>query len=227
MKTRNKRDVLERVGGKMRMVNSYYVNLEGLSRGLSLWWNDKVSVKVLKAIMNYIDTLVDIRGKGITSKKRRIYGITDFEEIRCQREGFKKSKEIFPVPWMCIRNFNQVLTNEENDGGRMRGKRIIDNFQKFLNECELLEVPFKLQLYTWYNKRENGLVRERLDRALINMKWAEEFPCSQKIHLPIIGSNHCPIMLNSNFHDKKSPKRFKFEVLWAEFDGCVEVIKER
>ena len=32
--------------------------------------------------------------------------------------------------------------------------------------------------------------------------------------------------MNSSFQDKKNPRRFKFEILWVDLEGCMEVIKE-
>ena len=162
----------------MRYENRYYVNPEGLSGGLALWWNNEVEVKVIEAIKNCIDTLVEMEDKKGRSRVCWIYASTDFDERRNQWDYIKKSVEIFDIPWLCIGDFNEIKENGEKKWGRIRGKRRINNFQEFINDCELMEVPFKGQLYTCFNKRESGLVRERLGRALVNMKWEKEFPCT-------------------------------------------------
>ena len=63
METRNEDEVMERLRKKMRYENRYYVNPEGLSGGLALWWNNEVEVKVIEAKKNCIDTLVEMEGK--------------------------------------------------------------------------------------------------------------------------------------------------------------------
>ena len=85
-----------------------------------------------------------------------------------------------------------------------------------------MEIPYKEQMYTWFNKKENGLIKEKLDKALVNLLWEKTFPCSQ-LHLLTIGSDHSPILVNSDFHDQKTPRRFKFEIIWVEIEGCMVV----
>ncbi|XWS65235.1 hypothetical protein CRYUN_Cryun05aG0074800 [Craigia yunnanensis] len=169
METKNGRKVLEKVRGSMRYVNSYYMDPEGLSGGLALWWDDKVRVKILEATKNCIDSLVTMDNKRIVSIICWIYESTDFEERKEQWEYIKKSMAIFKISWLCIGDFNKVKENEEKEGGRLRNRRMIDNFQEFINGYGLLEVPFKGQLYTWFNRMKNGLIRERLDRGLVNL----------------------------------------------------------
>ena len=50
-------------------------------------------------------------------------------------------------------------------------------------------------MYTWFNRRENGMIRERLDRAMVNLQWEEEYPSTQVLNLPTVGSDHSPIFL--------------------------------
>ena len=45
-------------------------------------------------------------------------------------------------------------------------------------------------------------------------------------YFPAIGSDHSPIMINTDYHDKRRIRRFKFEILWAEIEGCLEMIKQ-
>ena len=84
METRNEEEVMERLRKKMRYENRYYVNPEGLSGGLALWWNNEVEVKVMEAIKNCIDTLVEIEDKKGRSRVCWIYASTDFDEKRNQ-----------------------------------------------------------------------------------------------------------------------------------------------
>ena len=49
---------------------------------------------------------------------------------------------------MCIGDFNEVKENAKKDGGVWRTRRRINNFKEFINDCELMKVPYKGQLYT-------------------------------------------------------------------------------
>ena len=149
----------------------------------------------------------------------------DFEERKQLWDYIKKSVDIFNIPWMCIGDFNEVKENEEKDGVWRTGRKI-NSFRDFINDCELMEVPYKGQLYTWFNKKGNGLIRERLDRALVNLLWEETYPCSQVQNIPAVRSNHSLLIMNIEYHDKKAPRKFKFEIVWAEMKECGEVIRK-
>ena len=70
------------------------------------------------------------------------------------------------------------------------------------------------------------MIRERLDRALVNLLWEETYPCSQVQNLPAVRSDHSPLIMNIEYHDKKAPRKFKFEIVWAEMEECGEVIRK-
>ena len=120
MEIRNGKEVLERIRERMRFENGFYVDPEGLSGGLVLWWNNEVKVKVLEASKNGIDTLVTMGNNGGMSRVSWIYGSTDFEERRSKWEYVKKSVVIFSIPWMYIGDFNEVKENAEKKGGKWR-----------------------------------------------------------------------------------------------------------
>ena len=80
METRNGREVLEKVKGRMRYANNYYVDLEGLSESLALWWDDEVKVKILEATKNCINSLVIMDCKEIVNRICWIYESIDFEK---------------------------------------------------------------------------------------------------------------------------------------------------
>ena len=70
------------------------------------------------------------------------------------------------------------------------------------------------------------MIRERLDKALVNLEWEEAYPCTQVQNFPTVGFDHSPIMVNFDFHDKRALRRFKFEIIWVEMEECVELIRK-
>ncbi|XWS48307.1 hypothetical protein CRYUN_Cryun13aG0064000 [Craigia yunnanensis] len=143
METRKVLEVLERLRMRVRYDNYFYINLEGLSGDLALWWNNEVKVRVLEATKNCIDSLATLDNKGYVSRVCWMYRSTNFDERRNHWEYIKKSMAIFNIPWMCIGDFNKVKDNEEKGGGNLRSRRRINCFYDFINNCELSEVPFK------------------------------------------------------------------------------------
>lgn len=50
-----------------------------------------------------------------------------------------------------------------------------------VNYCELIDLDFKGNKFTWLNKRfknKSSLIYERLDRFLANEQWIQNFPNS-------------------------------------------------
>ena len=117
---------------------------------------------------------------------------------------------------MCIGDLSDVKEVIEKDGGRIKVRRKVNCFQEFINDCGFIDVLFKGQLFTWFNRRED----------LINLEWNEEYPNSLVFNLLTIGSDHSPILLVVEINDKKAPKRFKFEIIWDELEGCEDIIKK-
>lgn len=60
-----------------------------------------------------------------------------------------------------------------------------------------------------------GEILERLDRVLFNVEQRSLFPNFEVIHEPTIGSDHVPVVVNSEWRDGKGKKRFRFENIWT------------
>ena len=95
-----------------------------------------------------------------------------------------------------------------------------------IEECRLIDLKYQGQKFTWINKRENGLIKKRIDRALVNLVWLEKYPRTQVFNLPIVGSNHGHVLVDFDFKDKRNPKQFKFEIIWMKNEECGQVIRE-
>ena len=81
-------------------------------------------------------------------------------------------------PWMCAGDFNEILYNHEKEGGRSRPQSYMDQFREALEACELQDLGFFGDVFTWRNNnhRVEGYIRERLDQAVANSQWRGLFP---------------------------------------------------
>ena len=83
----------------------------------------------------------------------------------------------------------------------------------YLKQCGFFDLGFSGPAYTWINRRfSSNPVFERLDRCLANAEWCDFFPNTNVFNLPIILSDHGPILV-SKF--RRPRLTFKFENLWA------------
>ena len=124
---------------------------------------------------------------------------------------------------MCVGDFNDVVSEMEKKGGRRKEKKKIECFQEMINSCGLNDAHYKGQKFTWYRIRKGELIKERLDRALVNLEWMEVFPNMQIMNLAAMGFDHSLLVANSEYKDKR---KFKFEVSWLMMEDCEKVIKE-
>ncbi|XP_062026488.1 uncharacterized protein LOC133742823 [Rosa rugosa] len=80
--------------------------------------------------------------------------------------------------------------------------------------------------FTWSNKhRDNTVIYERLDRVTANPNWFQLFPDCTLQNLPIVGSDHGPILLTTLSRRKPSRRPFKLEAIWFAHPQFVEITK--
>ena len=94
----------------------------------------------------------------------------------------------------------------------------IDSFQATLETCQLEDLGFKGNPYTWNNNIPRDENRKlRLDRVVAIKEWRDKFQLSSVTHLSPLASDHLPIVLQiEHLKPKRSQgqKGFKFEESW-------------
>ena len=76
--------------------------------------------------------------------------------------------------------FNELLKLHENNGGRLRPYGQMEKFREVLDECNLLDLGYVGNKFTWSKTLPNGgMVWERLDRAVSMADWFELFPATK------------------------------------------------
>lgn len=73
-------------------------------------------------------------------------------------------------------------------------------------EHKLLDLPFHGVNFTWTNNKDGlDTIMERIDRAICNPNWKNDFPDASITNLPILLSNHSRIILQT--HPSSTKKR--------------------
>ena len=81
-------------------------------------------------------------------------------------QQLKTLKDIAQPSWLCIGDFNQVLSREEKFSFHQNPIVGAELFQQVLSDLQLCDLMASGQQFTWMNKREEEyFVMERLDRA--------------------------------------------------------------
>ena len=72
----------------------------------------------------------------------------------------------------------------------------MDEFRLAFDECNLVDLGFVGNPFTWNNKRPGDAnTRMKLDRAVANLGWREKFRASTVTHLYSHASDYRPLLI--------------------------------
>ena len=81
------------------------------------------------------------------------------------------------LPWICVGDFNEVLSVTKKQGGLDRPFRQIENFQQCINMCGLKDIGYVGSWFTWSMFRTDlGWIRECIDFLFATTEWLNMFP---------------------------------------------------
>ncbi|KAB2625369.1 hypothetical protein D8674_017029 [Pyrus ussuriensis x Pyrus communis] len=102
-------------------------------------------------------------------------------------------------PWLLVGDFNNITNLAEKIGGNKTISNYMIELNRFLSEGNLISIPASGVLFTWCNgHKDNTVIYERLDRAIANSDWINLYPKASLHKYPIFGSDHSPILLDTN-----------------------------
>ncbi|KAK4731257.1 hypothetical protein R3W88_024245 [Solanum pinnatisectum] len=121
------------------------------------------------------------------------------------------------VPWCTIGDFNVIVSTEEKKGGVPYNMNKSMDFISVIEACGLIDMGYSGQHFTWCNQRaEHARVWKRLDRAMVNDKWLEIMPQTTISHLPSVGSDHTPLLMEITETTNQGINYFKFLHCWVD-----------
>ncbi|XP_010424607.1 PREDICTED: uncharacterized protein LOC104709741 [Camelina sativa] len=93
-----------------------------------------------------------------------------------------------------------------------------------IRDCGFLEFPFIGDCLSWRGWRDKKPIRCRLDRALGNEDWHDLFPDTVTEYLPMIASDHKPIVVNIGAKRSRGKRSYMFDCRWIGKAGLMDVI---
>lgn len=198
----------------------------GLSGGLALWWRLDVDVNVLSSSKNVIDTVLLLKDRNTSVRVTWVYGPPHWEDKQPFWPGMNGWGQGQSLPWVVIGDLNEVLGNDEKEGGNLISWSRTRFLREFMDSNSLFDLGFRGCKFTWQNQHVDGtLIKSRLDRGLGNEAWLRQWPNSSVIHCPRMGSDYALIILSLTPTPPRHKKRFKFEARWSEDPKCASVIE--
>ncbi|KAM0917640.1 hypothetical protein ACQ4PT_009125 [Festuca glaucescens] len=134
-------------------------------------------------------------------------------------------------PWLCAGDFNETLSASEQSGGLPKEEWKMAGFREAVEHCSFSDLGYSGLPYTWDNRQEGTRnIKARLDRALGDDKFLEQFDGTSVSHIQTTESDHCAILISmrkSNWLDGSGQgKSFKYENMWRRHEHYEDVVKD-
>jgi hypothetical protein len=185
-------------------------------------WKPGINVKMVGFMSKYhIDTEIT-ESDGFVWRFKGIYGEPKKKEREKTWNLMRTLKNQNDKPWLCVGDFNEILFAWEKEGGVPRAQVYMDHFKEALEYCELGDLGFVGDAFTWRNNSHvaGKFIRERLDRAVANQAWRNRFPAFKVNNGDPRHSDHRPVIVDT--HGAWSPRRSqargfmpRFEAKWS------------
>lgn len=225
METKIPRKKVDRLRRQFQFSNMFTVEPRGLFGGLCLLWTDQIQLQIFQYSPNFIHTTIfDVHSRDEFDCSF-VYDNPIFQQMRGLWSKLLNFQMDKATPWSCLGDFNEILAHFEKDVIRPHQPRRAELFRDFLNLFELMELEMKGCVFTWMSNPRNGMViREKLDKILVNWPWRYAHPNACATALPCVSSDHSPLVLYLK-PKEKSGVSFKFEAYWAAHEECFGVIE--
>ncbi|KAG7593824.1 Zinc finger CCHC-type [Arabidopsis thaliana x Arabidopsis arenosa] len=114
--------------------------------------------------------------------------------------------------WLICGDFNEILDGDDHSlydtsPSIPPGMR---DFQELVRHCELTDMSYQGQRYIWCNKRHDGVICKKLDRALVNRTWLQKYEDAYSVFEPGGCSDHQRCRIQIAERGSRIKKPFKF-----------------
>jgi hypothetical protein len=193
----------------------------GLSRGLWLLWTESLKVTVLESTRFYIFAMVENR-RGEDWVLGAIYGNVSHRYNPIIWERIRVFTDEHQASLCCIGDFNAIPCMSEKYGGSHQMNSNNRAFCNLLRTSNLIDLGYSGPAFTWTNTQfESNPIFQRLNRIIVSSSWQEIFPMAHVKHLPMLYSDHAPILLRTT-PTTKFCRVFKLENWWLTLKGFDE-----
>lgn len=172
---------------------------------------------------NHIDVEVNMVGLNQKWRCTGFYGVADQAVKHRSWALLRHLATQSTLPWIVGEGYNEILSNEENEGGVARLDQLNEMFRLALMDCSLMDLSYEGDKFTWSNNKEAPYtVRCRLDMVCASSAWTTMFPNSFVEHLKYSASDHVPILFHTQRpapifgRDRGRPWRFKARCICRE-----------
>jgi len=191
----------------------HYFGVSRITRGggLAIFWKLGFNLDVESSSQNHIDVVIN-KGKADAWRFTGIYGAPETHLRLVFWDLIRGLYRQCSLPWLCGGDFNEILKSHEKSGGRLRPQGQIDQFREVLDECNLIDLGYSGNKFTWSKSYPNGgMVWERLDKAVGSVDWYDLYPATCVQTLTCVSFDHSLICIRLEWIVVKSSRPWRFE----------------
>lgn len=123
--------------------------------------------------------------------------------------------------WLILGDFNLIYKASNKNNSNLN-RHLMGGFKAALDALEIKEINLSGRRYTWSNEQQNPIMT-KIDRCFCSTAWDVLFPASHLRALPVVASDHCPLLLRGAVDHPKS-RAFRFESFWPSMPGFKDVV---
>lgn len=218
---------MERVRNRLGLKGFDGVSSQGKSGGLALYWDENVTVNIEDVNERWIDAFVKLSDDDPLWRVTFVYGEPRVENRHLMWESLCRLRGNSDLPWLVAGDFNEAMWDFEHLSSTPRPRNQMVAFRECLEVCQLADLGFAGHPFTYDNKcggRAN--VQVRLDRAMVDSQWRDQFPECEVAHLTSPCSDHYPIILRCAWETRvRTGKTRRYEVMWERELALPEVVE--
>ncbi|KAL9668008.1 hypothetical protein QQ045_002379 [Rhodiola kirilowii] len=203
---------------------SYSTNYNGWSRILVLWNSARCEVTIEKNFTHFICS--NVKTNSTTFGVTFIYASNNYAERASMWEKIQRETSGCQGSSLFTRDFNSVLSRNEKRNGAMVRDRDMQDLQNFVTQKRLVDLEQGGYFYSWNNNNKNHENRVwcKLDRAMGNESWFDEFQDAKAFFSPPGISDHSPILISWGARETYK-KHFRYCRFWEELDNYKESVE--
>ncbi|XP_042950220.1 uncharacterized protein LOC122282326 [Carya illinoinensis] len=209
---------MERLKYKLGFFGCLAVSCKRRSGRIALYWKKHFRVEDQSFSKSHVHAKVT--EEGVNGDLWWLIGFYGGLEVSRRSESWSLLRFLkipSDIGWVLLGDFNEIMSNDENNGGRAKPDRQLKDFRDVIEECQVHDLGFIGNPFTWYNGREEGhMISE----------WNSLYPMVVVIHGVVAYYDHMPIILKLFEGVQSGPRRklFHFEAMWVEASGCKQVV---
>lgn len=230
LETHIKKEKIQSICSRVFPHLSWWGNYDSCFDGrIVIFWNpDLFEVNILRSSSQVVhcDVVIKcLRSKVLISF---VYGYNEGKDRLPLWQDLIDLGQNSNVPWMCLGDFNAILSDSDRISRASPNLQDIDDFRQCLSLANLVELPFIGPKFSWSNKQLNGArIWSKIDRVLGNLDLIQNYPKIVIRFLDSEASDHTPTLVNfrNDFRHGKS-KPFKFLNSWLEQPSFASLLSQ-